>query len=211
MKRCACGCRRQLKPKATGRPRKYWSDACKQRAYRKRLNKPVKSGNDEWATPQDVFNKLNAEFSFDLDPCATAANAKCLRYFTEEDDGLVQPWTGRVFANPPYLGFQSNSAIRSVAAAVHVRHPVESWAAMDYQVPLRIIRIGPPSRDGGSPSKQESPPKRAPPSIAIWCRLQRTPVVLSGEAVHQRSRSSVINNWLIVVGAGPPTVHSGSL
>jgi site-specific DNA-methyltransferase (adenine-specific) len=46
---------------------------------------------------------LNAKYGpFDLDPCATADNAKCPRYFTKEQDGLSQEWTGRVFMNPPY-------------------------------------------------------------------------------------------------------------
>jgi site-specific DNA-methyltransferase (adenine-specific) len=49
-----------------------------------------------------VFAELDAEFHFDLDPCATVANAKCARYFTRELDGLAQPRTGRVFLNPPY-------------------------------------------------------------------------------------------------------------
>ena len=44
---------------------------------------------DEWATPADTFSELNAEFHFNLDPCATAENHKCPRYFTKEDDGLA--------------------------------------------------------------------------------------------------------------------------
>jgi phage N-6-adenine-methyltransferase len=54
---------------------------------------------------------LNAEFEFTLDPCATAANAKCVRFFTLEQDGLAQEWTGRVFMNPPY-GRQIGSWMR---------------------------------------------------------------------------------------------------
>ena len=61
------------------------------------------SNNDEWATPQDVFDKLNCEFHFDLDPCATANNHKTDWYFTAEQDGLDQNWGGhKVFCNPPY-------------------------------------------------------------------------------------------------------------
>jgi phage N-6-adenine-methyltransferase len=61
------------------------------------------SKTDEWATPQDLFDELEAEFGpFDLDPAATPDNAKCARYFTRADDGLAQEWTGRVFVNPPY-------------------------------------------------------------------------------------------------------------
>ena len=47
-----------------------------------------------WETPQDLFDKLNAEFHFDLDVCALPENAKCEKYYTPEDDGLLQPWNG---------------------------------------------------------------------------------------------------------------------
>ncbi len=61
------------------------------------------SKTSEWETPQDFFDKLNAEFNFTLDPCATRENAKCAKYFTVEDDGLKQDWQGEiVFCNPPY-------------------------------------------------------------------------------------------------------------
>lgn len=58
---------------------------------------------DMWATPQDFYDKLNEEFNFTLDPCATTENAKCERYFTPEINGLNQCWGGHnVFCNPPY-------------------------------------------------------------------------------------------------------------
>lgn len=60
------------------------------------------SETPEWETPQDLFDLLNAEFHFDLDVCATRGNAKCERYFTEADDGLVQEWRGVCWMNPPY-------------------------------------------------------------------------------------------------------------
>lgn len=60
------------------------------------------SNKDLWETPQEFFNKLDAEFHFDLDVCAIPSNAKCQRYYTPEDDGLSQPWEGRVWCNPPY-------------------------------------------------------------------------------------------------------------
>lgn len=61
------------------------------------------SKSNEWATPQDLFDKLNEEFNFTLDPCATDENAKCDRYCTIEEDGLKQSWKGEtVFCNPPY-------------------------------------------------------------------------------------------------------------
>lgn len=61
------------------------------------------SDTSEWATPQDFFDKLNAEFHFTLDPCATPENAKCGKFYTKEQNGLAQDWTGEtVFCNPPY-------------------------------------------------------------------------------------------------------------
>lgn len=61
------------------------------------------SATDDWATPQALFDELNAEFHFDLDPCASVKNHKCARYFTKAQNGLVQDW-GRsiVWVNPPY-------------------------------------------------------------------------------------------------------------
>jgi site-specific DNA-methyltransferase (adenine-specific) len=61
------------------------------------------SETDLWSTPQEFYNKLNEEFNFTLDPCATKDNAKCSLYFTKEEDGLKQDWSGEVvFCNPPY-------------------------------------------------------------------------------------------------------------
>ena len=61
------------------------------------------SETDEWYTPIDFYNELNKEFNFNLDPCATDYNHKCNKYFTKEDNGLLQNWGGyRVYCNPPY-------------------------------------------------------------------------------------------------------------
>lgn len=56
---------------------------------------------DEWLTPPEIIDSLE---SFDLDPCApidrpwdTAKN-----YWTTENNGLLMPWEGRVWLNPPY-------------------------------------------------------------------------------------------------------------
>lgn len=60
-----------------------------------RLTRGLFSSNtDQWATPQDFFDKLNAEFHFTLDPCASPENAKCQKYYTKEQDGLIQDWGG---------------------------------------------------------------------------------------------------------------------
>jgi phage N-6-adenine-methyltransferase len=60
------------------------------------------SATDEWATPQDFFDKLMATYRFTLDVCATAENAKCADFYTKEDNGLTKYWMGRCWMNPPY-------------------------------------------------------------------------------------------------------------
>lgn len=52
------------------------------------------SVTDEWYTPIEFYNTLNKEFNFNLDPCATDINHKCEKYFTKEDNGLLQSWGG---------------------------------------------------------------------------------------------------------------------
>lgn len=59
---------------------------------------------DEWLTPPFVLAALGGWESFDLDPCTPdiqpwpTAKAR----YTRADDGLAQPWSGRVWLNPPY-------------------------------------------------------------------------------------------------------------
>lgn len=68
------------------------------------MNKVMYSSkSNEWETPQELFNELNEEFHFTLDPASTHENAKCEKHYTQEEDGLAQDWSGEtVFCNPPY-------------------------------------------------------------------------------------------------------------
>lgn len=56
----------------------------------------------EWETPQVFFDKLDEEFGFTVDVCANKENAKCERFFSQEDNGLEQEWKGICWCNPPY-------------------------------------------------------------------------------------------------------------
>jgi phage N-6-adenine-methyltransferase len=65
------------------------------------------SGNQDRRTPKALFNELNDEFVFDLDPCTSDEKEGWLgtpHYFTREQDGLAQDWTKykSIFINPPF-------------------------------------------------------------------------------------------------------------
>lgn len=63
------------------------------------------SETDEWATPQDFFDKWNSVFHFGLDACADRHNAKHSLYYTKEENALTKNWhriANSVWMNPPY-------------------------------------------------------------------------------------------------------------
>ncbi len=65
----------------------------------------VSSKSNEWETPQPLFDRLDTEFHFTLDPCATKENHKCDKFYTIDDNGLKYDWAKEiVFMNPPYGG-----------------------------------------------------------------------------------------------------------
>jgi len=60
--------------------------------------------SDEWLTPPDIIDRLGP---FDLDPCAAPEPRPwptATRHVVREENGLMMPWTGRVWLNPPYGG-----------------------------------------------------------------------------------------------------------
>jgi phage N-6-adenine-methyltransferase len=59
-------------------------------------------GSTEWETPPELFKRYDDEYHFDIDVAANPRNKKCPRYFTEEENGLIQPWKGTCWLNPPY-------------------------------------------------------------------------------------------------------------
>jgi site-specific DNA-methyltransferase (adenine-specific) len=89
------------------------------------------SKSNEWATPQDLFDRLNRVFQFTLDPASTRENAKCAKFYTLQDNGLAHSWSGeRVFLNPPY----SREIIQWVAKA---RQEAEQGALVVGLLPAR--------------------------------------------------------------------------
>ena len=59
------------------------------------------SWRDDWLTPPAIISALG---EFDLDPCAPSDRPwdMARNHFTVLTSGLLQPWEGRVWLNPPY-------------------------------------------------------------------------------------------------------------
>ena len=84
----------------------------------------------EWGTPQALFDKLNAEFNFSLDVCATPKNAKCERFIRLKENALNRSWTTAhgtysesVWMNPPY------------------GRGIEAWVEKAYATSLAGVRV----------------------------------------------------------------------
>lgn len=61
--------------------------------------------SDEWSTPQDFFDRLDAEFRFDLDVAASLGNQKTPEFLGPgglASDALAVSWTDVCWCNPPY-------------------------------------------------------------------------------------------------------------
>ena len=60
------------------------------------------SKNQEYETPDSLFDLLDKEFNFTLDVCANRKNKKVQEYFSEKDNALEQDWVGTCWMNPPF-------------------------------------------------------------------------------------------------------------
>jgi hypothetical protein len=80
------------------------------------LKTAFSSHSNEWLTPPHIIEAVLAVMGeIDLDPCAESPqtqmadwNVPASVHFTRREDGLQQPWTGRVYMNPPYGGLVGN-------------------------------------------------------------------------------------------------------
>lgn len=107
------------------------------------------SATEMWATPQEFFDRLNAEFGFQTDVCAIAENAKCAKFYTPEDDGLAQEWSGVCWMNPPYgrvigkwmrKAYEASQQGATVVCLVPARTDTKWWHDYAMKGEARFVR-----------------------------------------------------------------------
>lgn len=96
--------------------------------------------SDDYLTPRWVFDTLGLEFDLDVASPPWETHVPAKRKFTKADDGLSQPWEGRVWMNPPY----SESA-RWVDRFIEHAHGIallpwakSAWCIALWESPARI-------------------------------------------------------------------------
>jgi phage N-6-adenine-methyltransferase len=124
------------------------------------------SDQNDWRTPRKFLTAAHAVLGgIDLDPASSAeANdtVQAAQFYTEDDDGLTQPWKGRVWLNPPYGGqarlfverLIREYEVGNVTAAIMLvnSHPTETaWFQQLFRHTICFVRgridFGGPSRD----------------------------------------------------------------
>lgn len=75
----------------------------------------AKDGKHYWLTPPDIYEKLNAEFHFDFDPCPYP--------LPEGFDGLTCEWGKSNYVNPPFGSIMHQG--RKKGATAWVRKALE--------------------------------------------------------------------------------------
>ena len=64
------------------------------------------SENNEYETPDELFERINNIFHFTRDVCASAKNTKCKTFWSEQDSCLNKKWDGVNWMNPPFKGMK---------------------------------------------------------------------------------------------------------
>jgi ParB family transcriptional regulator, chromosome partitioning protein len=92
--------------------------------------------SDEWYTPPSIVDRARRVLgSIDLDPASNAAAQEVVRattYYTAETDGLSQPWTGRVWMNPPY---------RRGLVGAFVNRLVDCYVAGEVEAAVTLVNL----------------------------------------------------------------------
>jgi ParB family chromosome partitioning protein len=88
------------------------------------------TGNNEWFTPpQYIEAAREVMVEIDLDPAThpvAQQTVRAISHYTAADNGLVQPWHGRVWLNPPYAAPLVGQFIAKLVEEVTARNVAQA-------------------------------------------------------------------------------------
>ena len=95
--------------------------------------------SDEWQTPQELFERLNKQYKFDLDLAASESNTKCKNFFSKDNSYLNSVLVGQpnAWMNPPFslayeffkkvgIDFTSQDNVDATAVCIYKASNMES-------------------------------------------------------------------------------------
>jgi len=96
------------------------------------------AARQRWRTPPALAAELARRYaggSFDLDVAAEEGASVARSFYDREADGLMQPWPGRVYCNPPY------GAIPAWASKALAEHHLERPEVIVLLLPARLDQV----------------------------------------------------------------------
>ncbi len=97
------------------------------------------SASCEWYTPGiyvEAARALMGEITLDPASCELAnQTVKAMTFYSREENGLAQPWSGRVWLNPPYGRTDANASSQGAWAA----RLIEEYEARNVQEALLLV------------------------------------------------------------------------
>jgi len=134
---------------------------------------PYEGASNDWVTPRYIIDALGP---FDLDPCSCSTQpwpCAAVSWCLPDHDGLMEPWSGVVWLNPPYGPYTARWVRRLVLhgdgiALIFARVETNLWqrdifpTASAYLFPHRRVLFARP--DGSLPRSSSG----APSALIAW-------------------------------------------
>lgn len=104
--------------------------------------------NQEYETPDELFDSLNKEFNFEVDMCASIKNHKLPFYYTKKDDCFTKKLNCTTWCNPPFYSVkkfvkynfeQSKNEGSTIVMLILVKSNTNWWR--DYVFKAKEVRF----------------------------------------------------------------------
>mgnify|MGYP002132204706 FL=1 len=163
--------------------------------------------SDEWYTPAEIPAAIGG---FDLDPCAGPSSHASVNWRSSEGaDGLNQPWSGRVWLNPPYSNvhdWMERLISHNDGVALVNARPETQWfqrAASKARVALWLRR----RIDFARPDGKVTHPPRGQRAAGLWRERCGGAAQLRSRGHRDEHFTPILTHGIPDQSAAPRTTH----